>query len=315
MKNYFPAFIRIPVFFFGSALLLEYFIDSGELPAFMKYPEVLGLLGLILLVIIVFEACNAAVNAMSWLLLTNEEREAKLTAEANKKSWFSKFYKEATNVKPIEEEHKIVLNHNYDGIKELDNALPPWWVWSFYGTIVFAVIYLAKYEVFNGETQVQEFESEMAQAKIDIAEYKKTAKNLVDYQSATILTEASDIAKGKEIFTQNCAVCHKPDGGGSIGPNLTDERWILGGGINNIFKTISGGGRPGKGMEPWSKNGLKSYEIQQVASYITTLAGTNPPDAKKAEGDIWVDTTVKSSENTSEEVKSTTSVDTLQIAK
>jgi len=315
MKKYFPAYIRIPVFFFGSALLLEYFIDSGELPAFMKYTEVVGLLILILLVIITFEACNAAINAIAWRLLTEEEQKAKLEAAVNKPSWISKFYKEATNAKPIEEEHEIILNHNYDGIKELDNALPPWWVWGFYATIVFAVVYMAKYHVFNGETQVEEFETEMAQAKIDIEEYKKTAKNLVDYSSATILTDASDIAKGKEIFTQNCAVCHKPDGGGSIGPNLTDNHWVLGGGINNIFKTISEGGRPGKGMEPWSKNGLKSFEIQQVASYITTLAGTNPPGAKKPEGEIWVDKTEKSAEVVKEEIKGATPVDTLHIAK
>jgi len=275
----------------------------------MKYPEVLGLLALILLVIITFEACNAAINAIAWRLLTEEEQKAKLEEAANKPSWISKFYKEATNAQPIDQEDEIILNHNYDGIKELDNALPPWWVWGFYATIIFAVVYMTKYHVFGGETQAEEFETEMAQAKIDIAEYKKTAKNLVDYSTATILTEASDIAKGKEIFIQNCAVCHKPDGGGSIGPNLTDDSWVLGGGINNIFKTISEGGRPGKGMEPWSKNGLKSFDIQQVASYITTLSGTNPPGAKKAEGEIWVDKTA----NIKEEVKNTTPVDTLQI--
>lgn len=311
MKKYFPAYIRIPVFFFGSALLLEYFIDSGELPAFMKYTEVLGLLALILLVIITFEACNAAINAIAWRLLTEEEQKAKLEAAASKPSWISKLYKEATKAKPIAQENEIILNHNYDGIKELDNALPPWWVWGFYATIVFAVVYMAKYHIFDGETQAEEFETEMAQAKIDIEEYKKTAKNLVDYSSATILTDPSDIAKGKEIFTQNCAVCHKLDGGGSIGPNLTDDSWVLGGGINNIFKTISEGGRPGKGMEPWSKNGLKSFDIQQVASYITTLSGTNPPGAKKAEGEIWVDKNA----NTSKELKETTVVDTLHIAK
>lgn len=310
MKKYFPAYIRIPVFFFGSALLLEYFIDSGELPAFMKYTEVLGLLALILLVIITFEACNAAINAIAWRLLTEEEQKAKLEASASKPSWISKLYKEATKAKPIAQENEIILNHNYDGIKELDNALPPWWVWGFYATIVFAVVYMAKYHIFDGETQAEEFETEMAQAKIDIEEYKKTAKNLVDYSSATILTDPSDIAKGKEIFTQNCAVCHKPDGGGSIGPNLTDDSWILGGGINNIFKTISEGGRPGKGMEPWSKNGLKSFDIQQVASYITTLSGTNPPGAKKAEGEIWVDKNANA-----KELKETTVVDTLHIAK
>lgn len=316
MKNIFPSYIRVLLIFFASAGILEYMIDSGDLPAFIENPKILGLLIIILLVLVSFEACYAAINSVLWHTLTEEEQKEKLVAAKSKPSWIKKLLKDVTNAKPIDEEDEIILNHNYDGIKELDNALPPWWVWGFYATIVFAVIYMAKYHVFGGETQVQEFEAEMAQAKIDIEEYKKTAKNLVDYKTATILTEASDIIKGKEIFTQNCTVCHKPDGGGSIGPNLTDNHWILGGGINNIFKTISEGGRPGKGMEPWSKNGLKSYDIQQVASYITTMAGKNPPDAKKAEGEIWVGATVKPAESIkAEEVNDTIAVDTLQVAK
>ncbi|NQY29367.1 MAG: c-type cytochrome [Flavobacteriaceae bacterium] len=311
MKKYFPAYIRIPVFFFGSALLLEYFIDSGDLPAFMKYPEVLGLLTLILLVIITFEACNAAINTIAWRLLTNEEQKEKLKAAAKKPSWISKFYKEATNAIPIDQEDEIILNHNYDGIKELDNALPPWWVWGFYATIVFAVVYMAKYHVFGGETQSQEFETEMEQARIDIEEYKKTAKDLVDYTTVVALTEVADITAGKEIFIQNCAVCHKPDGAGGIGPNLTDEYWVLGGGIKNVFKTISQGGRPSKGMEAWSKKGLKPSKIQQVASYILTLEGTNPAGAKKPEGELWVNTAIKTSET--KEVKGIIKVDTLQV--
>ncbi|MFD0963799.1 cbb3-type cytochrome c oxidase N-terminal domain-containing protein [Pseudofulvibacter geojedonensis] len=311
MKYLFPWYIRLPLIFFASAVILEYAIDTEELPAFIEKPEVLGLLAIILLVLISFEACYAAINSVLWHTLTEEEREAKLAIKES--NWWSGFLKKATNATPIDEEEEIFLNHNYDGIKELDNALPPWWVWGFYATILFAVIYLARYHMFGGETQEQEFETEMAQAKIDIEEYKKTAKNLVDYKTATILTEASDIASGKEIFMQNCAVCHKPDGGGNIGPNLTDNYWILGGGINNIFKSISEGGRPGKGMEPWSKNGLKSYDIQQVASYITTLSGTNPPEAKKAEGELWKDDTVK--EEVIKQEADSLVIDTLQVNK
>jgi cytochrome c oxidase cbb3-type subunit 3 len=82
--------------------------------------------------------------------------------------------------------------------------------------------------------------------------------------------------------------CHRTDGGGGIGPNLTDKHWILGGGIKNVFKTISQGGRPGKGMESWTRKGLKASQIQQVASFVLTFQGTTPgPDAKAAEGDIW----------------------------
>lgn len=288
MKRYFPLHVRVPLIFFGSAGILEYFIDSGDQPAFIKFPEITLLLGLILFIIIVFETCYAAINNMMLRMLSEEERQAKIEATVNKPSWLAKFLKNATNATPIDQEEEIVLNHNYDGIKELDNALPPWWVWGFYATIVFAVVYMAKYHVFDGDSQIQEFENEMELARLEIEEYKKTAKDLVDYTTVVALTEAADIEAGKAVFVQNCAVCHKPDGGGSIGPNLTDEHWVLGGGINNIFKTISQGGRPAKGMEAWSKKGLKPSEIQQVASYILTLEGTNPAGAKAPEGEIWV---------------------------
>ena len=288
MKRYFPLHVRVPLIFFGSAGILEYFIDSGDQPAFIKFPEITLLLGLILFIIIVFETCYAAINNMMLRMLSEEERQAKIEATVNKPSWLAKFLKNATNATPIDQEEEIVLNHNYDGIKELDNALPPWWVWGFYATIVFAVVYMAKYHVFDGDSQIQEFENEMELARLEIEEYKKTAKDLVDYTTVVALTEAADIEAGKAVFVQNCAVCHKPDGGGSIGPNLTDKHWVLGGGINNIFKTISQGGRPAKGMEAWSKKGLKPSEIQQVASYILTLEGTNPSGAKAPEGEIWV---------------------------
>lgn len=287
MKRYFPLHVRVPLIFFGSAGILEYFIDSGDQPAFIKFPEITLLLGLILFIIIVFETCYAAINNMMLRMMSEEERQAKIEATVNKPSWLAKFLKNATNATPIDQEEEIVLNHNYDGIKELDNALPPWWVWGFYATIIFAVVYMAKYHVFDGDSQIQEFENEMELARLEIEEYKKTAKDLVDYTTVVALTEAADIEAGKAVFVQNCAVCHKPDGGGSIGPNLTDEHWVLGGGINNVFKTISQGGRPSKGMEAWSKKGLKPSEIQQVASYILTLSGTNPEGAKAPEGEIW----------------------------
>ena len=119
-------------------------------------------------------------------------------------------------------------------------------------------------------------------------EYKKNAPDLVDAESVVVLTEAADLDSGNAIFQSNCMACHAPDGGGGIGPNLTDEHWILGGGIKNVFHTISEGGRAGKGMVAW-KSTLKPTEIQQVASYVLSLQGSSPASPKEAEGDVWVE--------------------------
>lgn len=128
----------------------------------------------------------------------------------------------------------------------------------------------------------------MAIAKAAIEEYKKTAKDLVDASTVEFLSGEADLAAGKLIFDNNCVACHMADGGGGIGPNLTDDHWILGGGIKNIFNTVAEGGRDGKGMVAW-KQSLKPIEIAQVSSYIMTLHGTTPANPKDPEGDIWVD--------------------------
>ena len=136
--------------------------------------------------------------------------------------------------------------------------------------------------------QEMELQKEIAQAKIDVAEYMKTAPDMMDEKTVTLLTDPADLAVGKELYTTNCAACHRADGGGQIGPNLTDEEWILGGGVKNIFHTLVNGGRDGKGMIAW-KGTLKPKEMQKVASYIVSLKGSNPADAKAPEGEIWVD--------------------------
>lgn len=110
----------------------------------------------------------------------------------------------------------------------------------------------------------------------------------MDKEKVTLLTDASSLEAGKALFQTNCVACHKADGGGAIGPNLTDNHWILGGGIKNVFNTIMEGGRSGKGMVPW-KETIKPSDIQKIASYVLSLQGSNPKDGKAPEGDIWTE--------------------------
>ena len=295
MKKLIPVYVRVPVIFFAVFGAMEFFIDSGDRPAFIKYPMLTLFLFVFLFILIAIEITISAVDNITYSILTDEQRK-QLDDATNigltETEWYKNLMKRLTKSEPIENEASLLLDHDYDGIKELDNNLPPWWVYLFYGCIVFAGVYLIRYEIMGADNQEMEFQKEMAQAKIDIEEYKKTAPDLMDEKTVVLLTEASELAKGKAIFETNCVACHRPDGGGQIGPNLTDDNWILGGGIKNIFHTITNGGRDGKGMVAWKGN-LKPTEIQHVASYIISLKGTNPKDAKAPEGDVWVEETEK----------------------
>ncbi|MGM8363240.1 cbb3-type cytochrome c oxidase N-terminal domain-containing protein [Flavobacterium sp. ARAG 55.4] len=291
MKKIIPAYLRVIVLFFIIFGLIEYFIDSGDRPAFLKFPMVNVILLVVLILLIAIEAVISAADNIVYQLLPEEEK-ARLAAEELKplreSVWFKNLMKKLTKTVPIEEEGSLLLNHDYDGIKELDNNLPPWWVYSFYACIVFAAIYLVRFEILGADNQEMELKKELAQAKIEVAEYMKNAPDLMDEKSVTQLTDPADLAIGKTLFENNCAACHRADAGGQIGPNLTDDHWILGGGIKNIFHTITNGGRDGKGMISW-KGTLKPKEIQKIASYIMSLKGSNPKDPKAPDGDLWVE--------------------------
>ena len=299
MRQLFPSYVRVPLVFFTIFGIIEFFIDSGNEPAFLKYPIIMLFLALVFLIIIAIEAIVSALENVMYQSLDEAAKERYIAAKNRplKFTWLNNAYKKLVGTKPMEKEQELILDHNYDGIKELDNDLPPWWLYGFYASIIFGAIYLVKYHVFDGDTQYDELESEYAQAKIELEEYKKTAKDLVDFNTVTFLSDTADLAKGKTIYEENCVACHKSDGGGGIGPNLTDNHWILGGGIKNVFKTINDGGRDGKGMVAWSKNGLKPSEIAQVASYVLTLQDITPAEPKEAEGDVWVDENATSDNN------------------
>lgn len=280
------AYVRVLLIFGLIFFSVEYFIDS-EKPAFIEFPLVSLLLGLILFVLIAIEVTYGAIENIVYQLLDEKQKEAFLKERSfsGDHSFYKKLIRKLTKTKPVEQNDEILREHDFDGIKELDNALPPWWVYGFYFTIIFAFVYLIRFHVLSGDNQTQEFEKEVAEAKVAVEEYKKNNPNLIDASNVVLLTETSDLEKGKTIFQTNCIACHAPDGGGGIGPNLTDNHWILGPGISRIYTTISEGGRSGMGMIPWNTV-LKPDEMQQVASYVVSLKGTTPANPKEPQGDI-----------------------------
>lgn len=287
------SLIRILGFAGFAYLFLNYVGTPEDEPSvFTTQNGLWAIYGVLIFMYIAFEICIESLRAVLFKTLKPEAQETYEVQIAAKKeqriAWFKNTYAKLWKVKPIAEEEEIILDHNYDGIQELDNNLPPWWVYGFYASILFALIYLVRFEVLGGDNQIDEYEQAVAQAQIELAAYKKTAKDLVDENTVELLTDATDIKAGEMLFSGNCVACHKAGGAGGIGPNLTDDYWILGGGIKNVFHTISEGGRAGKGMIAW-KTDLKPSEIAQVASYVLSLHGTNPADAKEPQGDLWID--------------------------
>jgi cytochrome c oxidase cbb3-type subunit 3 len=192
----------------------------------------------------------------------------------------------AMNFKPIEEEYKIDTGHSYDGIRELDNIIPPWFTTAFLLTILFGVGYLYRYHIAkSAPMQIEEYQNAVALANLEHDEYLKTQASNIDESNVAIMTGA-DLEAGKKTFVTLCAACHKADGGGMVGPNLTDDYWIHGGSLQNIFTTVKYG-VPDKGMISW-KEQLNPQQMAQVSNYILTLKGTNPPDAKDKQGTLYV---------------------------
>lgn len=218
-----------------------------------------------------------------WLVLVYSEKndtEGKIF-----KKPFSMFFELLTKSTPVEKEHEILLDHDYDGIRELNNRIPPWFHGLLWTTIIFAFVYMIRYHVAgSGNVQEEEYLEEIRLATVERQILIKTGAFLNE-ETVTVTGDPAALNSGKEIFIRNCAACHASDGGGLVGPNLTDDYWINGGGIKNIFKTIKYG-VPQKGMISWQTQ-LNPTQIQEVSSYILNLHGTSPAVPKKPEGNKW----------------------------
>ena len=179
-----------------------------------------------------------------------------------------------------------LLDHSYDGIQEFDNPMPRWWVYLFWATIIFSILYFFNVPGFGvGKGRIADYDRDIAAAASADAKRKAAQPaGASGEQLAAMTKDASVVALGKQVFGQNCAACHRADAGGQIGPNLADDYWLHGGTLEQIHKTVVDGVLE-KGMPPWGKV-LKPNQLDAVVAYIYTLRGTNPPNPKAPQGDL-----------------------------
>jgi cytochrome c oxidase cbb3-type subunit 3 len=252
---------------------MDFNIETGE-----------ELLTLFLLLIFAAIAIVLLVVIFRILSFTREVNDSRLGIVREPFSW-KKYFAKSTFSRSIAHEEEIMLDHNYDGIRELDNHLPPWWLGLFYGGIAFAIVYLLAYHVWDwAPLQNEEYLSEMIEAEEDVQAYKATLAMSIDESNVVLISDEPQLAAAKEIYTAKCVACHGMMGEGGVGPNLTDAYWLHGGSVSEIFSVLKYG-VPEKGMIAWESQ-IKPDEMQDLTSYILTLQGTNPPNAKEPQGDL-----------------------------
>lgn len=294
-KNRKPSNIPALIMFLGFSLLSQLvFAQDAAVKAVENLPNYGGLsattyyffLSVLVMEVVVILFLVFLIRRMYTELLPEKPMQAKESTRFA--DWWSSLDKKLfTRAVPVEQEEDVLLDHDYDGIKELDNALPPWWKYGFYITIGVAFIYLLNFHVFGiGLNPAQEYNAEMERARIKKEIYEASNKDRIDENNVP-MAAADGIQAGKNLFQANCVACHLADGGGSVGPNLTDNYWLHKGSLNDIYNTIKNG-YPDKGMQSWSGN-FTPKEISYLASYIKTLVGTKPAVPKPAQGDFYVD--------------------------
>lgn len=264
---------------------------AGSSALDLAYNNILVIIAILVLVGVVLAGLNLvwALIEMQKIKLLNQygPEIMEKAGWSNKTSLWGTIYDKLTGLKPLEQEKDVELDHNYDGIRELDNSLPPWWVYLFYITIFWGLGYLVYYHMGDwGKNQEQEYIAAIEDAEVQKAAFLSTQADLVDEKSVTILTDEASIAEGKEVYLANCIACHGANGeGNAVGPNLTDKYWIHGGSIQNVFSTIKYGVVE-KGMQSWQSQ-IRPQVIQKVASYIMSMQGSNPANAKEPQGVLY----------------------------
>lgn len=236
---------------------------------------------LVLAIVVLVGAVLVGAVAVYLLVILKKVLEpTEATKPVDTRTWWQR----VSGLRPLSQEKELEMEHAYDGIAELDNPTPPWFMGLFYGTIAFAVIYWLVFHTFRtGSIMEQEYTQEVAIAEKERAAYIKLVAGKINENTVTMLTDKKGIEAGQALFTQYCTACHGQNAEGKVGPNLTDEYWLHGGTVKDVFHTITEG-VPDKGMISWKRQ-LNPLQIQQVTSYVLSLQGTKPAGAKEPQGE------------------------------
>lgn len=301
----------IPILSFGQDAAVAETEQTFFQALYNTDPLLLTILTLLVFVLLLVVIALVSMVSISSMLINEIQRKQmgeNYVAPVSMWDRFKEKYLTGKLYSEKEEKTSMMLDHDYDGIREMDYGMPPWLTAIFVGTIVFAIAYLVQvWGLGTIKPQLTEYNEELAQAEIEISEWREKQANLIDENSVSFVSEEAMLAKGKEIFLKECKACHADDGGGGVGPNLTDDYWIHGGGISDVFSTIKYG-VPEKGMISWQSK-IKPGDMQNVASYILTLVGTDPANPKEPQGELY---TKSDMEEVSEEVETEEEMETVE---
>jgi len=270
--------------FAQDAAAAKSFLDDPLMPLYAVSAVVVIVLILVLAVAVYLLRVNILINQ------SEKEKAAQAgIAYVKPMTWWDELTQKLNASVPVAKEQDIDMGHSFDGIRELDNHLPPWWKWLFYATIAWSLVYLVLYHVTDSmPLSESEYNQELALAEEHAAKIRASQPGeVIDENTLVYSPDAAILEKGKAVFMENnCGACHRNDGGGnSIGPNLTDQYWIHGGGIKNVFLTIKNGAVE-KGMPAWGK-AMSVQSVRDVTFFVMSLQGTNPADGKAPQGDLF----------------------------
>jgi cytochrome c oxidase cbb3-type subunit 3 len=271
----------------SPGIIDDHSLISADIQNYIGFGAIVLLMLLIIMALLVI---LRAFNIVTRLVLKADGlTDDQISAEMNpvkpekEKKPKGEVWNKLLSLRPLTEEKELLIAHDYDGIQELDNPIPAWFMYLFYGTIIFGIGYLLNYHVFHtGQLQYEEYKTEMVQADIAKKLYLSKAANQVDETTVKLVHDPAVIAAGQAVFNQNCVACHRADAGGNVGPNLTDDYWLHGGKISDLFKTVKYGVLA-KGMPTWEKV-LSPKQISDVVNYVKSIHGTNPVNPKAPEG-------------------------------